>query len=201
MGEEVEGIVDIFRTWGMNERNSPELLYFEEEVVKEIKDLIDSQQELIDDNPIQSGHDDFICKLYQMEIDRVNYVLSSYFRIRIKKIEKYALHIFLNSEMGQRLSTNEETFLKGYVTLMSKHFESSFLGSLPEAHQSLTENKEKMIAMPSRDSHVFFRVKEDLPPVPLGDAGDLREWKQDEIVVAPYSSIYNQVADDKVELV
>ena len=42
-----------------------------------------------------------------MELDRINYLLASYLRTRLFKIEKNALHILMNEEAHGRLSAKE----------------------------------------------------------------------------------------------
>ena len=42
--------------------------------------------------------------LYQMEIDRIKYLLASYLRTRLFKVEHYARHVMSDPELQSRLS-------------------------------------------------------------------------------------------------
>lgn len=52
--------------------------------------------------------------LHQMEVERIKYVLSSYLRCRLKKIEKHYGYFLKQYENGEveKLSPNELKFLK-----------------------------------------------------------------------------------------
>lgn len=85
----------------------PEILFYEDEIVDRIKELIDEQQGLIIELK-DSKRDELLCRalrmrpfqkpavqpgpnpptglLTQMELDRVQYMLTAYMRTRIKKV-------------------------------------------------------------------------------------------------------------------
>ena len=56
---------------------------YEEKLVEEIGEQINSQQNMIDDL-----EDHFESVIYQMDLDRVKYILTDYLRVRLKKIQQ-----------------------------------------------------------------------------------------------------------------
>ena len=51
--------------------------------------------------------------MLQMELDRIGYMLSSYHRCRLKKLEKFAAHLLFTKEAAERCSNHEQVFLAG----------------------------------------------------------------------------------------
>jgi len=50
------------------------------------------QQDLLDSNREKQGEvntDDFVANLYQLEIDRIQYIISSYLRTRLQKVDQF----------------------------------------------------------------------------------------------------------------
>merc|ERR1712238_538191 len=71
------------------------------------------------------------------DADRLRFLLTDLTRIRLQKIERYALHV---REEGDRLSKDERTFLRQYGELFEKHMRQSVTDRLPkEAWKSLDE--------------------------------------------------------------
>ena len=58
-----------------------------------------------------SPDESFTAHLYQMDIERIRYSLTRYYRIRIIKIEKYIDYIVNNDEMMNRLSYEEKLLI------------------------------------------------------------------------------------------
>lgn len=104
-----------------------------------------TQEETLDDFA-DSGVDDLVGSLYQMDLDRTLFLLRSYLRLRLKKvrriktphlcllvcrnkpisltklfhrweqIEKYTMHISRSDDLLSRLSQQEQRFAKRYCT-------------------------------------------------------------------------------------
>ncbi|GMP76297.1 hypothetical protein CsSME_00033039 [Camellia sinensis var. sinensis] len=64
------------------------------------------------DESMASGIDLLTVSLYQMELDRTLFLLRSYLRIHLQKIEKYMVHIHKTTELWNRLSKQEQKFAK-----------------------------------------------------------------------------------------
>ena len=78
-----------------------------------------AQEQRIDqyDNPEQ----ELPRTVYRTEVDRIKYLLRSYLRTRLKKVERYCLFILDNEEAQQMLSPKEMQYAKvGNNALCSK---------------------------------------------------------------------------------
>lgn len=122
----------------LNEKTSPELLPYQEELVDELIAATAHQSSVIEDAR-STVAEAFAASLYQMEIDRVNFLVASYLRTRLFKIQKYAVYLLSNADMYARLSEREKEFARGYVDSLEQHFRKSFLDAIPEKYRSLTD--------------------------------------------------------------
>ncbi|KAG1699015.1 hypothetical protein DVH05_014387 [Phytophthora capsici] len=155
---------DVFRmrTLWVNELNAPEILKYDDEMVSEMLEQIRNQQEYVDsvyeDRSQLTEEKSFINKLYQMEIDRLRYMVSSYLRTRLRKIEKFAVHILSDAVLTTRLSVKERNFAQEYVMLFESHMNDLAMSKFAEDHSSL--RADGMVAEPNLDSFVLCQGKE-----------------------------------------
>ncbi|MBA0575002.1 hypothetical protein Golob_024008, partial [Gossypium lobatum] len=105
-------------------------LFFETELVQNL------QEETVDDFA-ESGHDPLIASLYQMDLDRAQFLLRSYLRVRLQKIEKFMFHIWKMDTYKNRLSIEEEKFTERCIRDIGKHLEETVLSKLPDNYQSV----------------------------------------------------------------
>ncbi|CAN8075995.1 unnamed protein product [Agarophyton chilense] len=92
-----------------NEQFSPGILPHEFQTIQVIQALIKQQSDLVDDEDDTNANVSLESQLKRLEIDRINYTLRHYFRVRIKKIEENILFIFKNSSMLNDLSEAENS--------------------------------------------------------------------------------------------
>jgi GINS complex protein len=59
--------------------------------------------------------------IYALELKRVKYLLRSYFRTRLKKIQMHAAHILDEVELQMNLSDKELAFAKDFFMLQGKY--------------------------------------------------------------------------------
>ncbi|XP_037553132.1 DNA replication complex GINS protein SLD5-like [Nematolebias whitei] len=101
--------------------------------------------------------------VHRMEIDRIRYVLSSYLRSRLLKIEKFFPHV-LEKERSRAegqpplLSPEEFAFAKEYYASTETYLKAVALKRMPSNLQ--TVDMLKAVPEPCLDSFVFLRVKE-----------------------------------------
>ena len=81
----------------------------------------------------------FLANIYRLELERVEYILRSYLRTRLFKIEKNYKYILKNEEQEKKLSKEELLYCKKYKDLIEKHFSKSFLNFIPTRSKSLDE--------------------------------------------------------------
>ncbi|RLN54291.1 hypothetical protein BBJ28_00016285 [Nothophytophthora sp. Chile5] len=108
----------------------------------ELQEYVDSVYE---DRGQLTEERSFINKLYQMEIDRLRYVVASYLRTRLRKVQ-------------------------AFVVVLETHVNDLALGKFAEEHRSV--NVEGMVAKPDLDSFVFCESKTELANVQCDDKGD-----------------------------
>ncbi|XP_071948221.1 DNA replication complex GINS protein SLD5-like [Antedon mediterranea] len=144
-----------------NEKFAPELL----ETKIELVECMLEQLKHMEDNIKSCKKEDFRIILHRIEIDRIRYVISSYLRIRLQKIEEYVEHILENERKRKEdepscLSPEEMTYAKEFSESQELHFKSVVLNHAPPNLQGLEKEKTVFAPKPNMDSYVFLRVNE-----------------------------------------
>src|SRR5690554_1527143 len=99
--------IDILTQAWINEKFAPDILPYKKESVDFlIEKLKKRQEELLED--LEDSSQALIRNLMQMEYERIRFIVTSYLRTRIQKIEKYPQY-FLN-HLKNRLSKQEIEF-------------------------------------------------------------------------------------------
>lgn len=142
----------------LNEKFSPEILPHQVEMV----DLMLDQIAHIEENVRKLDKNDFRVIAHRMELERIRYVIASYLRCRLEKIETYYLHILKEEERrsdeNKRLSYEEIKFCRNYYESVEKHFYQLALRHMPPNLQS--DEKFQRIVKPNMMSHIFFKANE-----------------------------------------
>lgn len=203
--EEETPLQQLIRHW-MNERHSPDILPNEGELLAGLLDHIRSQSEtvqLLRADPSSSEEEHFRIMLVQTEVERVKFIVRSYIRTRLFKIEKFARYIMTNPEVQQRLSESEVEHARRFARLTDQHFYHSVLQSLPETQQTLDDRPPfvpSMVTEPDKTRAVFVLARQDCPPVRLPD-GTALDMRKGHISLTPYSVVEQLIARGEVELV
>ncbi|OIV92305.1 hypothetical protein TanjilG_10515 [Lupinus angustifolius] len=166
------------RAW-RNEKSAPEILRFESDLINRVTEQIQLMEETVEENSTDDA-DPLSLSLYQMDLDRTLFLLRSYLRVRIQKIEKYMFHIRKTEELWSRLSKEEKKFTRGKGYLLQctddlkKHVEENVLSRLPENYQSVLKQsviseEDDMVPEPQLDTFVLCRSKEYLTGIQLED--------------------------------
>jgi len=172
-------------------------------------------------DPRTSEEEYFRIVLIQTEAERVKFLVRSYLRARLYKIEKYHAHILASPEQRTRLSVTELAHAEGYKALLESHFHASALNGLPENLRSLNEEdehglsmggfhlsfvhcegivKKKVVSRPNVKQGVFVRARRHCAPVSLPDGGTL-EMERGGIHLVQYATIEGLLRLGDVELV
>ncbi|CAA6668887.1 unnamed protein product [Spirodela intermedia] len=192
------------RAW-RNEKAAPEILLFEAGLVQRAREQIQLLEETVEDF-VENGTDDLIVSLYQMDLDRSLFLLRSYLRVRLQKIEKYMFHIS-RTDLWNRLSEQEKKFSKRCVNAMEKHLEQSVLSRLPYGYQSIlkqsiSSEEDDMVPEPKLDTFVFCKSKGAVGAFQLDDVGDeIVDLVSDDLYVLRYKSIKGLVEGGRIDLV
>ncbi|WFD23125.1 GINS complex subunit [Malassezia equina] len=166
----------------LNERGSPELLPWPGDLVDTVMDQLQQQQAILDSltsDTATSDEEHFRLNLVQLDADRCRWLLRSFLRTRLDKVEKNASYIVRERSEQVRLSDMELGYAKRYAQLLADHLSTSVLQFLPESMRGLDDPAPGtsmpnapggMLAAPSLDTPVFVYGKEDGGSLTLPDA-------------------------------
>uniref|UniRef100_A0A8C2C090 DNA replication complex GINS protein SLD5 n=1 Tax=Cyprinus carpio TaxID=7962 RepID=A0A8C2C090_CYPCA len=148
----------VFQAW-LNEKFSPELMENKSELVECVMEQLTHMEENL--QRVRKG--DVKASVHRMEIDRIRFVLSSYLRSRLQKIERFFPHV-LEKEKSRAdgdpsfLSPEEFAFAKEFLANTEVYLRNVALKHMPPNLQSI--DMLKAVPEPCLDSFVFLRVKE-----------------------------------------
>ncbi|KAJ1664759.1 GINS complex subunit [Coemansia sp. RSA 1813] len=181
-----------------NERAAPDILEYEGTAIENLMELADFQLQRIPSQPA------LVANILKMDVDRVKYLVRSYLRTRLYKIEQYARHYTNDPVYRGRLSQNELDYASGFVELGDKHVRRSFLDQLPPHLRDVNESGIKgldMVGKPDLDSAVFCKVRANVGEFQFEASEDPIFMKRNNIFITRYSIIRNLLENGKVELI
>ncbi|OBA27704.1 Sld5-domain-containing protein [Hanseniaspora valbyensis NRRL Y-1626] len=194
---DIQAFMELTTSW-RNERMSPELLPFNEPAFNVVTDNMKAQIEYIDywnmmqesevemeaTNDKKSNEQLLIQKrinklpLYCMEaeLERVKFLIRSYLRCRLQKIDTFLLLLEGNDQMifdetnleeksifiiNKLLSESEYKYFKQKVKIVVRLYSNTVLLNLPENFQQMNDESSnvKMIQEPDLEKFVFIFVK------------------------------------------
>ncbi|KAF9594638.1 hypothetical protein IFM89_034260 [Coptis chinensis] len=193
------------RAW-RNEKASPEILEFQSDLVDRIRGQIELNERNVEEFE-QNGTDPLTISLYQMDLDRSQFLLRSYLRIRLYKIEKYMIYISKTTDMWNRLSEQEQKFAKRCIDDMEKHLTQSVLSRLPFGYQSMmkqsiSSEEDDLVPEPQLDTFVFCKSKGSLGAFQLDESGDeIVDLVADDLYVLRYKSVKPLIENGQIDIV
>ena len=144
----------------------------------------------------------------QTELERFKFLVRSFLRARLKKIDTHPLHILARhsaslTEAQLLLSPSEYQYLTSHQALLSSHYASSFLGQFPSALQKLddTTGGISMVDKPDEDVAVFVRVLRDVGEVAVEGTDKRFDMKRGDVWVVRWSTVRGWVASGDLELI
>lgn len=194
------------RHW-VNERHAPDILPAQEELLGGLLDHLRVQTrnvQILRDDPSTSESEHIRIMLVQTEIERVKFIVRSYIRTRLFKIEKFARYVTQNAEVQTRLTAAEREHASRHAKLTDQHLFHSVLQSLPEAQAHLDDTPvfyPSMVTSPDLTTPVFVHALADCPPVTLPDGLTLQMKKGHISLVGGYGIVERLVQTGDVELV
>ncbi|XP_033756976.1 DNA replication complex GINS protein SLD5-like [Pecten maximus] len=143
-----------------NEKFSPDLLDAKMDLVECMLEQLVEMEE----NIKRAKRTDMRVSIHRMEIDRIRYIISSYLRCRLQKVERYTVHVLeqerqRKEEDACRMSPEEFVFAKEYAETLDGHFRSLALRHMPPNLQTL--DTKQTAVRPNMDKYVFLQVNED----------------------------------------
>ncbi|KAK2023588.1 GINS complex, Sld5 component [Colletotrichum zoysiae] len=202
---ETRDLQALTRAW-VAERSAPELLEWPADgLFERVNDRIKHQIEKVED---MTGDMDpktnFALIVIQTELERFKFLVRSYLRARIAKIDKHALHYLSSAALRARLSETELAYATRHQALLHNHYLSSFLSSFPPQLQNLndTAGNISMIDGPDLDTAVFIRLLRDVDVEGKGtDSDGSLPGRAGDILILRWSSAKPVVDAGNAELV
>ncbi|XP_062400102.1 DNA replication complex GINS protein SLD5 [Sardina pilchardus] len=153
-----ELIVKLEEAW-LNEKFSPELLEHKSEIVECVMEQIVHMEE----NLQRARKGDVKANIHRMEIDRIRFVLNSFLRSRLQKIEKFFPHILEKEKTREEgdpsyLTAEESAFAREYLVNTENYMNKVALKHMPPNLQHM--DMLKAVPKPCLDTFVFLNVKE-----------------------------------------
>ena len=214
-------VKELYRAW-RNERGSPELQESPEEMIKELLELIHFQTlKLTQARPQSSSQNNltgtnfaFLDCLYQMDLERIKFVLKSLLRCRLGKIERSWAEFWptwsttpRTQFLQSKLSTYEREYLQAFSGNLMSSLQESILDKLPPESAGLDEEEmlargSKPIAIVNNDTHVICKVMKDVGEVVLDPISRATAPLQvNDVFVLQYSVIKDFLTSGDVELI
>ena len=156
-GEEItaQKVLEFLETAWTNEICAPDILHHQSDMLE----LMMGQVAHMEENMKELDKNDFRYVVHQMELERIRYIIASYLRCRLRKIEMYSKHI-LNEESARepdekRLSPEETKFALENYENVEEYFQQVALQYMPNMQRSEADQR---VIRPNLMSHVFIKA-------------------------------------------
>ncbi|MCJ1450840.1 GINS complex subunit [Mycoblastus sanguinarius] len=201
---ETQDLQELTRAW-VTERSAPEILPWPGTLMERVLERTKQQIELVEE---QTGNTDpkanFRLIIIQTELERFKFLVRSFLRARIAKIDAYTLHALSHSPTRACLSPSELQYATTHTTILHAHYHSSFLSQFPTSLQRLddTAGGISMVETPDPDKAVFVRALRDTEDVVVVEGTDTEfEMRRGDVVVVRWSAVRELVVDGGAELI
>ncbi|KAF7313322.1 DNA replication complex GINS protein SLD5 [Mycena chlorophos] len=205
LDDEETPLEKLTRHW-MNERHAPDILPAQDVLLGTILDHLRRQSDtiqLLRGDPSTSEEEHMRIMLAQTEVERVKFIVRSYVRTRLYKIEKYARHIIANEEVQTRITAAERDYASRHAHLLDRHFHSSVLQSLPESQTGLDDIPNfimpPMVTEPDTTRPVFAHARK--ATTVRTDQGKTFDLSKGGLTLLPFSAVADEISSGRVELV
>lgn len=151
MEQQKQEDIELLQKAWIREKTAPDIFPYEEDLIERMLERIRRQLEFIEINSVelQTQEKDIklILVIIESELERVQFMIRSYVRLRLRKIDMYALYIQEHPEVREKLNADERTYMEGHLAMLHTLFEEQFLRKLPgSANTNLGEDTEMVVA-------------------------------------------------------
>lgn len=134
---------------------APELLQHQSDMLE----LMMSQVAHMEEQMKDLDKNDFRYVVHQMELERIRYIMASYLRCRLQKIEAFTQYI-INQDAtydaaDKRLSPEEAKYAQEFATNVDEYFSKVATRYMPNQQRGEAEQR---IVTPNLMSHVFLKA-------------------------------------------
>ncbi|KAK7866065.1 hypothetical protein R5R35_013564 [Gryllus longicercus] len=198
----VQQVLETLENAWLNEKFSPELLPHQTDIV----DCMFEQISGMEENLEKVDQSDIRVEIHRMELDRIRYVLSSFLRTRLEKIEEFCTHIIEEDSTRdpdeRYLSPGEKKFAEEFQNNIEQHFERVALRHMPLNVQKY--DRQLMKVEPNLKSYVFLRARSTAEGLMLEGMDDTDEpltMVKDSQHMALYSGVASLVKNGTLQLI
>lgn len=176
----------------IDERCAPDILPYCPDLVEDLKAQLENQKAEVQ-NMRQEGKE-IHAHMYEMELQRIEFMLNSYHRCRVGKLFKFKLCFISQSDKYRTLlSAHEFALLQKFVDDWGSHMAHEVTEYLPRQFQELNTVKADygvdMVARPPEHEHVFFKAESSLGQIRIGKTVDEFEVNEGDVLCVPFNSI------------
>jgi len=168
----------------------------------DVVECIMEQIEQMEENLVTLTRDDFRLVPHQMEVNRIKFLLASYHRCRLSKIEKYCVFLIgkeNSTEPSERLlSPSELKFAEEFLALRTTHFKNEALRYLPN---TLNASEVQAEIPPFHESAVFIDVVKTGQNLLVAGSDEEIQLAMGSRYLLPYENVSNLVNDGSVVLI
>ncbi|SAM07532.1 hypothetical protein [Absidia glauca] len=197
-----DSVVILTRLW-MNERNAPELLPYQKQLIDNLIEMIEDQAMM--DEMTSNLESKFASMLYQTEMERIRYLIKSYLRTRLFKIEKYTLELLRKPDYAEIMSSQEIVYARRYQELIEVHNHESFLQQLPTTQHKQDEKAGDldMVVSANLEAPVFCRVLDDIGEIQwaVNDSAETTVLEKDGTYIIRYRAIQEYLKEERIQLI
>ncbi|UZJ51821.1 hypothetical protein CBS101457_001141 [Exobasidium rhododendri] len=132
------------RAW-ITERAAPEILSWKGIAVDDVCSQIEEQMTIIESlaSDASTAEEEHIrLGLVELDVERARWLLKSYIRCRLDKIEQHATFLQEDAQSRQKMSDLERGYCVKFTQLQSQHYQMSVLDFLPANLRSLHDKAE-----------------------------------------------------------
>ena len=117
----------------------------------------------MEENLQNLDHNDFRLVPHQMEVDRIRFIISSYLRTRLEKIEAFTAHLLKRdretfNEEDRLMSPGEMEFAESFMKNLKEHCHKEALKYMHTVLADFGEGVRAMEVKPNLNSAVFIRM-------------------------------------------
>eukprot|EP01024_Parvocaulis_polyphysoides_P029831 TRINITY_DN27065_c0_g1_i2.p1 TRINITY_DN27065_c0_g1~~TRINITY_DN27065_c0_g1_i2.p1 ORF type:complete len:232 (+),score=10.41 TRINITY_DN27065_c0_g1_i2:86-781(+) len=192
----------------LNERFSPNVLQYQEEVITALQGWVEEQRTVKKDM-VENADKQIYCDWIETEVLRVTYAIRQYLRMRLQKIESHCMYILSQVELHDKLSSFEKEFVRNYFKAFDGHLKKQVLKFFPKEYQSSvrqlssdSDSTRDMVCPPKTYIQVIVQAVDNNAGWIEADKnrGDV-ELSQDSIHYVCYDNITKLLDEGKVRLI
>lgn len=190
-------------SWLRREKVSPEILTYQENLLNKVIERIESKQEELNSRVTESLEMQFENQIYQLDLDRMKYLVANYLRTRLFKIQNMAISIVYNGQ-DENLSCKEYEFLAKFYLLKTNHFKKSFLLNIPEEFRKIEDEQHSKtpITRVNMKKHVIVKALHDLGTFKVDEETDKSiNLSKNDIVVLPYNCVKESMIAGRADFI